>query len=147
MAFAGLLGIVRFTFGDPGSLVDFIHCDNLCQGMMKAAEGLSEEKRAVAGGQLLSISSGSHIIGSLGPVFSVLDFKQGGAHCLGSVLVQLFVSYEVVIGTFCLRFLVKMVLRLTTVCLYVFILTTLLVICTMFPPRTAARGSGIDAGM
>ncbi|KAF5833988.1 3-beta hydroxysteroid dehydrogenase/isomerase family-domain-containing protein [Dunaliella salina] len=55
------LGIVRFTFGDPGSLVDFIHCDNLCQGMIKAAEGLSEEKNAIAGGQVYFMSDGSPV--------------------------------------------------------------------------------------
>ena len=45
-------GMLRFVFGDPTSLVDFVHCKNLCQGLMQANEALSAEKGAIAGGQV-----------------------------------------------------------------------------------------------
>lgn len=45
-------GLLQFVFGSPQCLVDFVSCDNLCRGLIQASEGLSVEKKAVAGGQV-----------------------------------------------------------------------------------------------
>ncbi|XP_076447537.1 short-chain dehydrogenase/reductase family 42E member 1-like [Babylonia areolata] len=49
-------GLVVMTYGSRDSLVDFLHVDNLVQGHVLAARGLSSEKDYVAAGQSYFLS-------------------------------------------------------------------------------------------
>uniref|UniRef100_A0A8D0BH03 Short chain dehydrogenase/reductase family 42E, member 1 n=1 Tax=Salvator merianae TaxID=96440 RepID=A0A8D0BH03_SALMN len=51
-------GWFRFVYGDPRSLVDFVHVDNLIQAHVLAAEALGESKNHKAAGQAYFISDG-----------------------------------------------------------------------------------------
>ncbi|XP_040057798.1 short-chain dehydrogenase/reductase family 42E member 1 [Gasterosteus aculeatus] len=51
-------GIFRFVYGDPGSLVEFVHVDNLVSAHKLAAEALTSEKRHRSAGQAYFISDG-----------------------------------------------------------------------------------------
>lgn len=54
-------GLVVMTYGSRDSLVDFLHVDNLVQGHMQAAMGLSQEKHYVAAGQAYFLSDSKPI--------------------------------------------------------------------------------------
>mmetsp|Transcript_9400 Transcript_9400/g.16634 ORF Transcript_9400/g.16634 Transcript_9400/m.16634 type:complete len:430 (-) Transcript_9400:448-1737(-) len=49
-------GWVLFVFGDEESKVDFVHVDNLINGLLLAAQGLTAEKACVAGGKAYFIN-------------------------------------------------------------------------------------------
>ncbi|XP_034381431.1 short-chain dehydrogenase/reductase family 42E member 1 [Cyclopterus lumpus] len=51
-------GIFRFVYGDPGSLVEFVHVDNLVMAHELAAEALTPEKQHRSAGQAYFISDG-----------------------------------------------------------------------------------------
>ncbi|KAM6223809.1 short-chain dehydrogenase/reductase family 42E member 1 [Rhynchocyon petersi] len=51
-------GLFRFVYGDPGSLVEFVHVDNLVQAHILAAEALQANRGHVASGQPYFISDG-----------------------------------------------------------------------------------------
>ncbi|KAM6430407.1 short-chain dehydrogenase/reductase family 42E member 1 isoform 1-T2 [Liasis olivaceus] len=51
-------GWFRFVYGDPSSLVDFVHVDNLVQAHILAAEALGASKKHIAAGQPYFISDG-----------------------------------------------------------------------------------------
>ncbi|KAM9764590.1 short-chain dehydrogenase/reductase family 42E member 1 [Menidia menidia] len=51
-------GIFRFVYGDPKSLVEFVHVDNLVTAHLLAAEALTPEKRHRSAGQAYFISDG-----------------------------------------------------------------------------------------
>ncbi|XP_029781598.1 short-chain dehydrogenase/reductase family 42E member 1 [Suricata suricatta] len=51
-------GLFKFVYGDPGSLVEFVHVDNLVQAHILAAEALTAAKGHVASGQPYFISDG-----------------------------------------------------------------------------------------
>ncbi|KAK9543002.1 hypothetical protein VZT92_000816 [Zoarces viviparus] len=51
-------GIFRFVYGDPGSLVEFVHVDNLVSAHKLAAEALASEKQHRSAGQAYFISDG-----------------------------------------------------------------------------------------
>ncbi|XP_041645360.1 short-chain dehydrogenase/reductase family 42E member 1 [Cheilinus undulatus] len=51
-------GIFRFVYGDPDSLVEFVHVDNLVSAHMLAAEALTSEKQHCSAGQAYFISDG-----------------------------------------------------------------------------------------
>ncbi|XP_029955190.1 short-chain dehydrogenase/reductase family 42E member 1 [Salarias fasciatus] len=51
-------GIFRFVYGDPSSLVEFVHVDNLVSAHQLAAEALTEEKQHLSAGQAYFISDG-----------------------------------------------------------------------------------------
>ncbi|XP_015266032.1 PREDICTED: short-chain dehydrogenase/reductase family 42E member 1 [Gekko japonicus] len=51
-------GWFRFVYGDPSSLVDFVHVDNLVQAHILAAEALGAPRGHVAAGQAYFISDG-----------------------------------------------------------------------------------------
>uniref|UniRef100_W5M277 Short chain dehydrogenase/reductase family 42E, member 1 n=1 Tax=Lepisosteus oculatus TaxID=7918 RepID=W5M277_LEPOC len=51
-------GIFRFVYGDAGSLVEFVHVDNLAAAHVLAAEALTAAKRHRAAGQAYFISDG-----------------------------------------------------------------------------------------
>ncbi|TNN68375.1 Short-chain dehydrogenase/reductase family 42E member 1 [Liparis tanakae] len=51
-------GIFRFVYGDPGSLVEFVHVDNLVMAHELAAEALTSEKQHRSAGQAYFISDG-----------------------------------------------------------------------------------------
>ncbi|XP_056334340.1 short-chain dehydrogenase/reductase family 42E member 1 [Danio aesculapii] len=51
-------GIFRFVYGDPDSLVEFVHVDNLVSAHLLAADALSEKKQYRAAGQAYFISDG-----------------------------------------------------------------------------------------
>ncbi|XP_068430970.1 short-chain dehydrogenase/reductase family 42E member 1 [Clinocottus analis] len=51
-------GIFRFVYGDPGSLVEFVHVDNLVSAHELAAEALTPEKQHRSAGQAYFISDG-----------------------------------------------------------------------------------------
>lgn len=54
-------GIFRFVYGDPGSLVEFVHVDNLVLAHELAAKALTEERGCSATGQPYFISDGKPI--------------------------------------------------------------------------------------
>ncbi|MEJ1284180.1 short chain dehydrogenase/reductase family 42E member 1 [Cricetulus griseus] len=51
-------GLFRFIFGDPNSLVEFVHVDNLVKAHILASEALKADKGHVASGQPYFISDG-----------------------------------------------------------------------------------------
>ncbi|XP_074144327.1 short-chain dehydrogenase/reductase family 42E member 1 [Sminthopsis crassicaudata] len=51
-------GLFKFVYGDPKSLVDFVHVDNLVQAHILASEALKADKKHVASGQPYFISDG-----------------------------------------------------------------------------------------
>ncbi|KAJ6657180.1 hypothetical protein lerEdw1_002769 [Lerista edwardsae] len=51
-------GWFQFVYGDPGSLVDFVHVDNLVEAHILAAEALGGTKEHKAGGQAYFLSDG-----------------------------------------------------------------------------------------
>ncbi|KAM9408776.1 short-chain dehydrogenase/reductase family 42E member 1 [Pholidichthys leucotaenia] len=51
-------GIFRFVYGDPGSLVEFVHVNNLVSAHELAAEALTLEKQHCSAGQAYFISDG-----------------------------------------------------------------------------------------
>lgn len=51
-------GIFRFVYGDPSSLVEFVHVDNLVSAHTLAAEALTKEKQHLSAGQAYFISDG-----------------------------------------------------------------------------------------
>ncbi|XP_045295813.1 short-chain dehydrogenase/reductase family 42E member 1 [Leopardus geoffroyi] len=51
-------GLFKFVYGDPGSLVEFVHVDNLVQAHILASEALTAAKGHVASGQPYFISDG-----------------------------------------------------------------------------------------
>ncbi|KAI4788076.1 hypothetical protein KUCAC02_036080 [Chaenocephalus aceratus] len=51
-------GIFRFVYGDPKSLVEFVHVDNLVSAHELAAEALTSEKQHRSSGQAYFISDG-----------------------------------------------------------------------------------------
>lgn len=51
-------GIFRFVYGDPDSLVEFVHVDNLVSAHLLAAEALTEKRQHRAAGQPYFISDG-----------------------------------------------------------------------------------------
>lgn len=51
-------GIFRFVYGDPDSLVEFVHVDNLVSAHLLAAEALTEKHQHCAAGQPYFISDG-----------------------------------------------------------------------------------------
>ncbi|KAK7501015.1 hypothetical protein BaRGS_00007895 [Batillaria attramentaria] len=54
-------GLVAMTYGSRDSLVDFLHVDNLVQGHILAARGLSPDKQFVAAGQSYFLSDSKPI--------------------------------------------------------------------------------------
>ncbi|XP_023562583.1 short-chain dehydrogenase/reductase family 42E member 1 isoform X2 [Octodon degus] len=54
-------GLFRFVYGDPSSLVEFVHVDNLVQAHMLASEALKAAKGHVASGQPYFISDGKPV--------------------------------------------------------------------------------------
>ncbi|XP_055477172.1 short-chain dehydrogenase/reductase family 42E member 1 isoform X2 [Psammomys obesus] len=51
-------GLFRFVYGDPESLVEFVHVDNLAKAHILASEALKAEKGHIASGQPYFISDG-----------------------------------------------------------------------------------------
>uniref|UniRef100_A0A8C6D6E9 Short chain dehydrogenase/reductase family 42E, member 1 n=1 Tax=Moschus moschiferus TaxID=68415 RepID=A0A8C6D6E9_MOSMO len=51
-------GLFRFVYGDPKSLVEFVHVDNLVQAHILASEALNADKGHIAAGQPYFISDG-----------------------------------------------------------------------------------------
>ncbi|XP_038609727.1 short-chain dehydrogenase/reductase family 42E member 1 isoform X2 [Tachyglossus aculeatus] len=51
-------GLFKFVYGDPRSLVEFVHVDNLVQAHILASEALKADKEHVASGQPYFISDG-----------------------------------------------------------------------------------------
>ncbi|XP_008849699.1 short-chain dehydrogenase/reductase family 42E member 1 [Nannospalax galili] len=51
-------GLFRFVYGDPSSLVEFVHVDNLVQAHILASEALRADKGHIASGQPYFISDG-----------------------------------------------------------------------------------------
>lgn len=51
-------GLFRFVYGDPNSLVEFVHVDNLAKAHILASEALKADKGHVASGQPYFISDG-----------------------------------------------------------------------------------------
>ncbi|XP_073785433.1 short-chain dehydrogenase/reductase family 42E member 1 isoform X1 [Danio rerio] len=51
-------GIFRFVYGDPDSLVEFVHVDNLVSAHLLAADALTEKQQCRAAGQAYFISDG-----------------------------------------------------------------------------------------
>ncbi|KAF6079358.1 short chain dehydrogenase/reductase family 42E, member 1 [Phyllostomus discolor] len=51
-------GLFKFVYGDPESLVEFVHVDNLVQAHILAAEALKADKGYIASGQPYFISDG-----------------------------------------------------------------------------------------
>ncbi|XP_055410036.1 short-chain dehydrogenase/reductase family 42E member 1 [Bubalus kerabau] len=51
-------GLFRFVYGDPKSLVEFVHVDNLVQAHILASEALKANKGHIAAGQPYFISDG-----------------------------------------------------------------------------------------
>ncbi|KAM6352938.1 short-chain dehydrogenase/reductase family 42E member 1 isoform 1-T1 [Alca torda] len=51
-------GLFKFVYGDPLSLVEFVHVDNLVQAHMLASEALKANKKHIAAGQAYFISDG-----------------------------------------------------------------------------------------
>lgn len=51
-------GLFRFVYGDPRSLVEFVHVDNLVQAHVLASEALKADKGHIASGQPYFISDG-----------------------------------------------------------------------------------------
>lgn len=49
-------GLFKFVYGDPSSLVEFVHVDNLISAHILASEALKEEKDHIAAGQPYFIS-------------------------------------------------------------------------------------------
>ncbi|XP_075432828.1 short-chain dehydrogenase/reductase family 42E member 1 [Ascaphus truei] len=54
-------GLFQFVYGDPKSLVEFVHVDNLVSAHILASEGLKSEKNHIAAGQPYFISDGMPI--------------------------------------------------------------------------------------
>lgn len=54
-------GLFKFVFGDPRSLVEFVHVDNLVQAHILASEALKADRGHVASGQPYFISDGSPV--------------------------------------------------------------------------------------
>ncbi|XP_066493719.1 short-chain dehydrogenase/reductase family 42E member 1 [Tiliqua scincoides] len=54
-------GWFQFVYGDPGSLVDFVHVDNLVEAHILAAEALGAAKEHKAEGQAYFLSDGSPV--------------------------------------------------------------------------------------
>ncbi|XP_064129807.1 short-chain dehydrogenase/reductase family 42E member 1 isoform X1 [Loxodonta africana] len=51
-------GLFKFVYGDPGSLVEFVHVDNLVQAHILASEALKADRGHIASGQPYFISDG-----------------------------------------------------------------------------------------
>ncbi|XP_062474296.1 short-chain dehydrogenase/reductase family 42E member 1 [Pezoporus occidentalis] len=51
-------GLFKFVYGDPFSLVEFVHVDNLVQAHILASEALKANKKHIAAGQAYFISDG-----------------------------------------------------------------------------------------
>ncbi|KAL7870218.1 hypothetical protein SRHO_G00077150 [Serrasalmus rhombeus] len=51
-------GLFKFVYGDPDSLVEFVHVDNLVSAHVLAAEALTEKRQHCAAGQAYFISDG-----------------------------------------------------------------------------------------
>ncbi|XP_029463984.1 short-chain dehydrogenase/reductase family 42E member 1 isoform X2 [Rhinatrema bivittatum] len=51
-------GLFKFVYGDPDSLVEFVHVDNLVSAHILASEALKPDRRHVAAGQSYFISDG-----------------------------------------------------------------------------------------
>ncbi|NXI60749.1 D42E1 reductase, partial [Chloroceryle aenea] len=51
-------GLFKFVYGDPCSLVEFVHVDNLVQAHILASEALKANKNYIAAGQAYFISDG-----------------------------------------------------------------------------------------
>ncbi|XP_015351507.1 short-chain dehydrogenase/reductase family 42E member 1 [Marmota marmota marmota] len=54
-------GLFRFVYGDPRSLVEFVHVDNLVQAHILASEALKADKGHIASGQSYFISDGQPV--------------------------------------------------------------------------------------
>ncbi|KAG3256778.1 short-chain dehydrogenase/reductase family 42E member 1 [Ictidomys tridecemlineatus] len=54
-------GLFRFVYGDPRSLVEFVHVDNLVQAHILASEALKADKGHIASGQPYFISDGQPV--------------------------------------------------------------------------------------
>ncbi|XP_006888867.1 PREDICTED: short-chain dehydrogenase/reductase family 42E member 1 [Elephantulus edwardii] len=54
-------GLFKFVFGDPRSLVEFVHVDNLVQAHILASEALKADRGYVASGQPYFISDGKPV--------------------------------------------------------------------------------------
>ncbi|XP_002711704.1 short-chain dehydrogenase/reductase family 42E member 1 [Oryctolagus cuniculus] len=54
-------GLFKFVYGDPKSLVEFVHVDNLVQAHILASEALKADKGHVASGQPYFISDGKPV--------------------------------------------------------------------------------------
>ncbi|KAB5574695.1 hypothetical protein PHYPO_G00211970 [Pangasianodon hypophthalmus] len=54
-------GLFRFVYGDPESLVEFVHVDNLVSAHVLAAEALTDKRQHRAAGQAYFISDGRPI--------------------------------------------------------------------------------------
>uniref|UniRef100_A0A3B1JR29 Short chain dehydrogenase/reductase family 42E, member 1 n=1 Tax=Astyanax mexicanus TaxID=7994 RepID=A0A3B1JR29_ASTMX len=54
-------GLFKFVYGDPNSLVEFVHVDNLVSAHVLAAEALTEKRQNCAAGQAYFISDGRPI--------------------------------------------------------------------------------------
>lgn len=90
-------GLFRFVYGDPQSLVEFVHVDNLVKAHILASEALKADKGHVASGQPYFISDGR-------PVNNFEFFRplvEGLGYTLPSTRLPLTLIY-------CLAFLVEM---------------------------------------
>ncbi|XP_006011120.1 short-chain dehydrogenase/reductase family 42E member 1 isoform X2 [Latimeria chalumnae] len=54
-------GVFKFVYGEPNSLVEFVHVDNLVSAHILASEALKAKKRHVAAGQPYFISDGKPV--------------------------------------------------------------------------------------
>ncbi|KAM5263085.1 short-chain dehydrogenase/reductase family 42E member 1 [Ctenodactylus gundi] len=54
-------GLFKFVYGDPRSLVEFVHVDNLVQAHILASEALKADKGHIASGQPYFISDGKPV--------------------------------------------------------------------------------------
>ncbi|XP_008572220.1 PREDICTED: short-chain dehydrogenase/reductase family 42E member 1-like [Galeopterus variegatus] len=54
-------GLFRFVFGNPRSLIEFVHVDNLVQAHILASEALKPDKGHIASGQPYFISDGTPV--------------------------------------------------------------------------------------
>lgn len=91
-------GLFKFVYGDPRSLVEFVHVDNLVQAHILASEALKADKGHIASGQPYFISDGR-------PVNNFEFFRplvEGLGYTFPSVRVPLTLIY-------CFAFLTEMV--------------------------------------
>nr|XP_033797338.1 short-chain dehydrogenase/reductase family 42E member 1 isoform X2 [Geotrypetes seraphini]XP_033797339.1 short-chain dehydrogenase/reductase family 42E member 1 isoform X2 [Geotrypetes seraphini]XP_033797340.1 short-chain dehydrogenase/reductase family 42E member 1 isoform X2 [Geotrypetes seraphini]XP_033797341.1 short-chain dehydrogenase/reductase family 42E member 1 isoform X2 [Geotrypetes seraphini] len=54
-------GLFKFVYGDPDSLVQFVHVDNLVSAHILASEALKPDRRCIAAGQSYFISDGKPV--------------------------------------------------------------------------------------